>query len=339
MALKSEIVVVGGGVLGLCVAAELTARGHHVRHLDPGGRNASSVAAGMIAPALESALDGVTPERAALLREAAALWPEFARRMGIELKHDPAAWRGPEPERVVYSLRHLGFMADLRDGAVWTDDRQVDPETARMTLRARAGERVIGQARSVECASGEWRVRTDGDILTAPVLVLATGAAPALPGLSSSVSRMIDGIQPIRGQIGWTDRALGRGVTRGDGGYVAAMGAGAVIGASMGEGRRDLDVDAAEAEALRAVATALTGRELPDADIDWRVGIRGATADGLPMAGPSGEAGLHLALAPRRNGWLLGPIVARVVADGIEGRAPGAHASALDPRRFSPPGC
>jgi glycine oxidase len=66
-----------------------------------------------------------------------------------------------------------------------------------------------------------------------------------------------------------------------------------------------------------------------------RVGIRGATADGLPLAGPSGEPGLHLALAPRRNGWLLGPLAAQVVADGIEGRAPVADAAALDPLRFA----
>jgi len=236
-------------------------------------------------------------------------------------------------------LKRLGCVGAVRDGAVWTDDRQVEPEPAMTALRARAGRLVTGQASSVARSGNNWAVMTQEGSLTAAILVLATGAAGALEGLPSSVRPLFEAIVPIRGQIGWTGMALSGGVTRGDGGYVAAMGAGAVIGASMGEGRRDLDVDAAEAEALRAVATALTGRELPDADIDWRVGIRGATADGLPIAGPSGEAGLHLALAPRRNGWLLGPLVARVVADGIEGRAPGANAPALDPRRFSPPGC
>jgi len=65
------------------------------------------------------------------------------------------------------------------------------------------------------------------------------------------------------------------------------------------------------------------------------VGIRGATTDGLPLAGSSGEPGLHLALAPRRNGWLLGPLVARITADGIEGRPPLVDAAALDPLRFA----
>jgi glycine oxidase len=53
------------------------------------------------------------------------------------------------------------------------------------------------------------------------------------------------------------------------------------------------------------------------------------------MAGPAPDgAGLFLALAPRRNGWLLAPMVGAVVADAIEGRAPSPAARALDPRRF-----
>ncbi len=337
MVLKSEIVIVGGGVLGLCTAAELTGRGHDVVVVDPGERNASAVAAGMIAPALESVLDNVEPERAALYRDAAALWPDFAGRMGILLKMDPALWRGPEPERVAAALARMGFGADIDDGAVWTDDRQVEPEPAMAALRARAGRVLAGRAISIERCSGDWIVRTEAGSVTASALVMATGTAGAIEGLPETVKVQINAIVPIRGQIGWTEAVLGTGVVRGVGGYVAAMGMGAVIGASMGEGRRDLAVDAVEAEALSDVAARLVGQAIDAGTIDWRVGIRGATADGFPMAGPSGEAGLHLALAPRRNGWLLGPLVARVVADGIEGRKPGIHAPALDPRRFSPP--
>jgi glycine oxidase len=105
-----------------------------------------------------------------------------------------------------------------------------------------------------------------------------------------------------------------------------------VIGATMEPGRRDLEPDPVEAARQVAAGLALlgvTGEAGPT-----RVGIRGATADGLPLAGPSGEAGLHLALAPRRNGWLMGPLVGRIVADGIEGRTPVADAAALDPLRF-----
>ena len=49
------------------------------------------------------------------------------------------------------------------------------------------------------------------------------------------------------------------------------------------------------------------------------------------MAGAA-EDGLHLALGPRRNGWLLGPLVASVVADEVEGRS--SKEPALSPHRF-----
>ncbi|HAJ04051.1 MAG TPA: FAD-dependent oxidoreductase, partial [Brevundimonas sp.] len=57
MTSSCDIAVIGAGVLGLSVAADLRARGRNVCVIDPGGANASSVAAGMIAPAMESLLD------------------------------------------------------------------------------------------------------------------------------------------------------------------------------------------------------------------------------------------------------------------------------------------
>ncbi|MBB5746139.1 FAD-dependent oxidoreductase [Brevundimonas variabilis] len=337
MALKCDIVIVGGGVLGLCVAVELTARGHRVIVLDPGAANASSVAAGMIAPAMESVLDGATSDRARLLREAADLWPEFARRTSIALKPGPSVWRGDSADEVANAARRLGFAADVRDGGVWTDDRQVEPEPALVALRRRAGHVVAGEALSLTRSDGGWAVGTAEGTVKARAVVLATGAAAPPEGVPESVMTLVNAIVPIRGQIGWTGEPAGDVVVRGESGYLAPMGKGTVIGASMGTGRRDLSVDGMEAETLLAVAERLTARDLRDRPVAWRVGIRGATPDGLPMAGPSGEPGLHLALAPRRNGWLLGPLVGQSVADGIEGLAPAPPARALDPQRFSRP--
>ncbi len=86
-------------------------------------------------------------------------------------------------------------------------------------------------------------------------------------------------------------------------------------------GSRDLTPDpGGRSTRLTAVGRAAAWTSSRLGPSNGAVGVRGATADGLPMAGPRGEPGLHLALAPRRNGWLLGPLVGRVVADGIEGR-------------------
>jgi glycine oxidase len=334
--LSCDIVVVGAGVLGLCVAAELTARGRDVRLVDPGRTSASAVAAGMIAPAFETLLDKGDAGQAAFLRDAAALWPAFAERCGVALDPTPAEWRGPDAPEIAGTLSDLGFSVE-RDGDVVRVgcDLRVDPTAGLQALRAFLPEPLIrAEAVSVERLADGWRVQTTAGAVEAHELVIATGAARALPGLPGDTVRTIDAIQPIAGQIGRSASALTDRVVRGEGGYVAPTPGGGLIGATMAFGSRETTPDPAASERLTTVARRLLGVD-GFADIEWRGGVRGATADGRPLAGPVGD-GLHLALAPRRNGWLLGPLVGRIVADAIEGRPRGSHAAALDPSRFSP---
>lgn len=328
-----DVIVVGAGVLGLCTAAELAARGRSVTVIDPGGPNASSIAAGMIAPAMESLLDGVDTKRAGLLRRARDLWPDFARDHALALIQDGAVWRGPDADEVAGRLRALGFAVEIRDGEVFTpDDWRIEPEPALARLTSVPGvallqERAVGVGQD----SGAWRVVVEKGEIAAPHLVLATGAAGPIDGLPHRVAAAIKAVVPIRGQITRVDAAAS-GVVRGEGGYVAPSLSGALAGATMEPGRRDLAPAPATARAQAEAASRLLGVDC--AVVESRVGVRGATADGLPLAGPSGEPGLWLALAPRRNGWLMGPGVARIVADQIEGRPASPDAAALDPLRF-----
>ena len=337
--LTTDILVIGAGVLGLCTAVQLTRLGRDVLVLDPGGANASSVAAGMIAPAIESLIDGATPEHARLLREAARLWTAIPE---VRLKPTPAMWRDDGGERMVATLKALGFEAwvDERERVHAPGDVQLDPVAALSALKAMLWRPVVeGSALRIDRVGPGWGVETDGGAIFANTVVLATGAAEPLAGLPASVAGLIRLIEPIRGQIGFTTEVLAATVTRGAGGYVVPTEGGSLIGATMEPGRRDLEPDAETGARLAAMATGLVDHEIAGR-IDWRVGVRGATPDGLPMAGYSGEAGLYLALAPRRNGWLLGPLVGRVVADEIEGGDRAGydpeHAAALDPLRFSP---
>ncbi|WP_298161851.1 FAD-binding oxidoreductase [Brevundimonas sp.] len=334
--ISCDILVIGAGVLGLSVAAELRARGHDVRVVDPGGPNASSVAAGMIAPAFESVLERVDADRAALLRDAAALWPEFAARSGLSLDTRPAEWRGPDAGEVAEALCRLGFPASAAGDRVTAgSDGRIDAVMALETLRGGLGAGlVVAEARSVVSTRRGWCVETTAGPIETRQLVIATGVAAALPGLPPMVRDLISGIEPIAGQIGRTEAPLTDRVVRGAGGYVAPVSAGSLIGATMVRRSRDAVPDPAESARLIEVAMRLSAAAAPEA-VEWRGGVRGATADGLPLAGTVGT-GLHLALAPRRNGWLLGPLVGRIVADGVEGRPRGSHATALDPLRFSP---
>ena len=331
-----DVIVIGAGVLGLCTAAELGARGHAVTVIDPGGPNASSAAAGMLAPALECLSDAATPERAALLMRARDRWPGFADRFGLKLHRDGVEWRGPDPEAALARLAAFGVQSRRTAEGVFTgDDWRVEVAPALQALGRADGVTVVHAVAARLSGEGRrWRVEsTDGRNWFAPTVVLATGAAAPLPGLPSRVADLVAAIEPWRGQLTPVAGEAPPCTLRAPGLYVVPAPGGAVVGATMERGRRDLEPDPDVSRRQVEAGRALSG-------LDWqagapRVGIRGGAADGLPMAGPSGEEGLHLALAPLRNGWLLGPLVGRVVADGIEGETPPEDARALDPLRFA----
>lgn len=329
------MIVIGAGVLGLCSAAELAVRGHAVTVIDPGGSNASAVAAGMIAPAMESLLEDTTPERAVLLRRARDLWPVFAELHGLRLHQEGAEWRGEDVEVATRRLKSLGFEAEAISGGLRTpDDWRVEVGAALASLKRIPGLSVV-QAR-VSRLTGDarrWRVEADdGRVWFTPTVVLATGAAAAIEGLPGRVADRIAAIQPIKGQLSYLANLSTTSVIRTDAAYVAPADGGVVIGATMQAGERDLAPDLAVAHSQTALGLGLLGQSEREGIV--RVGIRGATPDGLPLAGPTEADGLHLALAPRRNGWLMGPLVAHVVADGIEGATPLPDAATLDPARF-----
>ena len=338
-----DILVIGAGVLGLCTAVELTRRGHAVTVIDPGGPNASSVAAGMIAPAMETLADLRSPDIGAdhsrLFRAARDLWPAFAGPLGIALHRDGAEWRGRDPDAVRDTLRDRGFEVVPSDPPFTPADWRLDAVDALARMGAAAGITLRqATALSITPTGAGWTVALDdGGVLEASEVVLATGAVSALT-VPEAARRLLDRITPIKGQLAFTAARLADRVVRGDDGYVAPAAGGSLIGATMEPGRTGLEPDLVRGEVLVERCLAMLGVETPR-PLDWRVGIRGATPDGLPMAGSAGAAGLHLAVGPRRNGWMLGPLVARVVADRIEGRARDAHAAALDPQRFvTPPG-
>lgn len=331
---SQDILVVGAGVLGLCTAAELARRGHAVTVVDPGGLNASAVAAGMIAPAMESAVDDLNPEHAALLRRARDAWADFAEATGVKLDRDLAEWRGGNVEVLAGRLAALGFAHEHDPGAgglITREDWKVEPAQALAALRQ--GVRTLeASVTALSRSDGRWRVETTVGAAEADQVVLATGAGAPIVGLPEDAARLLALISPIRGQIGLVRERLVDRVVRGSGAYVAPMGAGCVIGATMEAGERSLTPDPERCAQMLDAAWAVLGQTPRALEIEWRAGVRGATPDGLPMAGAV-EAGLHLALGPRRNGWLLGPLVASVVADEVEGRS--SKEPTLAPRRFT----
>lgn len=328
-----DAVVIGAGALGLCTAAELRRRGRRVAVVDPGGVNASAVAAGMIAPAMECAIDDLSPEAAQVLRRARDLWPAFAEATAVRLYGDVAEWRGGNVAELAARMKALGFQHnyDAASARLTThEDAKVDPPQALAAL-AQGVSVIAARALGVAPDGQGWQVETTACAVRAEHLILATGADPALEGLSPEARAAVACIRPIRGQIGLVSEKLVDHVMRGPGAYVAPMGEGSVIGATMEPGERSVTPDAARCESMLAAAWKVLGQTPRPLTIDWRAGVRGTTPDGLPMAGQVAP-GLHVALGPRRNGWLLGPLIGAVVADATEGR-PVAEPT-LHPSRF-----
>lgn len=325
-----DVIVVGAGALGLATAVELSARGHSVAVIDPGGDNASSVAAGMIAPAFESALDGLDAHGAALLRAAREIWPGFADRHAITLHEDGALWCGPERSGMAERLQGLGFNCQYTDDGVLAPlDARLSPAAALAALSASVTVH-RGKVRAIKREGASlWRV---DEQWSARHLVIATGYGCAIEGLPPLARAALSSVVPIKGQIVSVQGALVPRTVRGPGVYLVPGDGHTLIGASMEEGAEDKVADPAVTRSLLERAGALTGQSLTGLAHSARCGVRAAVPDRMPLAGLV-EEGLCLALAPRRNGWLLAPAVARTVADALEERPPGPFSQAFNPLR------
>jgi glycine oxidase len=296
----------GAGVFGLSIALELARRGARVAVYDPKPEaNASSIAAGMLAPALEAALDPLAHGRFGLLKAARDLWPEVAEDIGVVLHREGAMFAADDErlKRMATRLGSDGAAFEWRDGALFTpEDWRIEPRLALGAMRKRFAE-LGGELRSepIEQAPG------------AEVAVLACGyriqGPPELAVLS-----------PIRGQLlRFAGGPKSGPVLRSSQGYMAPGADGAVVGATMDEGREDLSEDPASTARLLAAAESFSAG-LTSTPYTIEVGVRAAAPDGLPIVGRSIVKGVWVAAGARRNGWLLGPLVGRIVADGMAGR-------------------
>jgi glycine oxidase len=330
---RRKVLVAGAGALGLATALALADAGLEVAVYDPGapGDNASGVAAGMLAPVFEAALDPLARPHFDLLAAARDLWPALAQRAGITLDRAPALAVGDADwlHAATRAVRSLGAevravdrpaleaaapgLAPVhRQGVAVDGDWRLEAPAALAALR-RAGEAagVVFRQAVVEDAAGF------------DLLVAATGAGRTLIGRAPELVKLI----PIKGHI---LRGAGRlgAVLRSSNAYAVPAAGGLLVGASMELGRDDRRVDAGQVGRLRAAAAQLFP-VLADAPMTAAVGVRAATADGLPLVGPSTAPGVLIAAGARRNGWLLAPLVAQMVAAYVTGGQPGNHAGRL----------
>ena len=341
MSRQQRIHVAGAGAFGLACALGLAEAGAAVTVFDPApGANASAVAAGMLGPAFESALDVSARPHVALLRSAISFWPSFAEQAGLRLDRRGALAVG-DGQRLAdleQGLGDLGFSpkrigrARLRDLApglsetfgealIAPEDWRIEAAECLAALRRRASD--LGVAFRPEA------LRTRGD---ADLVVIATGPSRALLDLAPELAAL----SPIKGHILRLPRFAYSGlVVRGPRAYAAPADGGITVGATMEAGLADLAVDAAHVDRLLEAGRELFPTIGADAEVRVSVGVRAATPDGLPLVGPSSAPGVLLAAGARRNGWLLAPLAARIVTAWATGGDTGPLAQALAPARFA----
>ena len=331
-----RVTIAGAGVLGLTTALALADSGCRVTVSDPGGANASGIAAGMIAPVFEAVLDPCAQPHLDLLMAARDLWPRLAQRAEIGLDRSGALAVGDDAwlEKVAAGFAALqmrptevggdtarglapGLSEAFDTGLLSREDWRIDAPGAIGALAAAAAAAGVTFERRV--------VRERGD---ADVLVIATGAAEGLGEVAPELARL----SPIKGHIVRVAAPCVGATVRSEGVY-AAPGAGMAFGATMEPGRSDVTVEEGKAVPLLAAGLRLFPG-LRGAPVQMAAGVRAATPDGLPMAGFSAAPGVLLAVGSRRNGWLLAPLVAQAVTACVTGRDPGPQAARLDPGRF-----
>jgi glycine oxidase len=356
----SGVAVVGGGIIGLSIAWRLVRRGADVTVYDPGRDDGAWwVAAGMLAPGGEAAFE--TEELAGLMRESAGRWPGFAAELAEETGHDLGydetgtlsvaltaddaaearrmwAYQGLRPT----ALRELEpeLSPRVRAGAHAPDDRQVDPRRVVAALRSALGDRIV--ARHVTGldevmerggTSGEPAGRRDA------VVVAAGCGTAALTGLP---------VRPVKGQLlrlrgePGVLRHVINGLVDGRHVYLVPRADGEVVVGATQEERTDRAVTAGGVlDLLRAaidLVPALAEFEL----VETIVGHRPATPDNAPLLGalPKGgvlaEGGaLVVAAGHHRNGVLLAPVTADLIAELVLTGVPDPLLHPFRPGRFA----
>ena len=366
----AEVIIIGGGVIGLTIARSLAQRGvRQVTLIERGrpGAEASWAAGGILAPQVE------VDDKDAFFQLACAsrdLYPEFAASLkeetGVDVELDTTGTLclgfTPEDEtelRHRYEWQHgeglevewlTGDQARRLEPCIsdkvlcalrFPRDFQVDNRRLVSAL-VRANEELGVQlvtglpVKAIRIKHEKvCGVETAGGFVDAPIVVVAAGAWSSLinlPGLPPFQ------IEPVRGQmLCFAARPqIARHVIYSSRGYLVPRHDGRVLAGSTAEHVRfDKSVTREGIDAIRSMALEIVPGIAALPMIDSWAGFRPRAKDGLPVIGSSAEAaGLFYATGHYRNGILLAPITGKVVADCIvDGTIP-ATFEAFSPNRF-----
>lgn len=363
-----DVLIVGGGLIGLACARELALLGLRVEVVErlSAGAEASLAAAGMLSPLAE--LDAPEPLLAAC-RASRDLWGPFVAALeeesGLSLDYDTsgtllvafddedeglldrtastAAAVGEPVERLDRSVllhRVPDLSPTVRRGLLLIGDHRVDCVAACALLAKTLVGREVALHYDSEVVSVE--VRREGTVLVhghhwrkeAALVILAAGAwSGRIPGLPELP------VRPVRGQIlllagiRWPFAGTVRTARR----YAVRRGAtGLVVGSTHEEaGFEKHSTVEGIGGLLDFTREALAGLAAARVESVW-AGLRPATPDGLPLIGRLPGLPVLAATGHFSHGILLAPWTAREIGRLALGQTPDSALPAFAPGRLLP---
>ena len=358
-----KITIVGGGIIGCAVAHELASRGASVRIIDMRGtgRGATQASAGILAPYIEGHID-------ALLRlgvSSLALYDGFIARVGEDAQQaieyercgtlHVARNEAAAMELAIAARRfaHEGVAHQLMPGH---EALRLEPRLSPRLLSAlllpmhgyvRAAELTAALASASQRRGAEFitanveeicggangvAVETSAGRIESDALILAAGS------WSGRVPPVAPPVRPVRGQLlhlHFDQRPLSRVVWGTDCYLVPWRNGALLVGATVEDVGFDETATADGVTRLLGASSELL-TTVPQARFEAvRVGLRPGTPDELPLIGPASTMpGVYYATGHYRNGVLLAPLTAKLVADLVIDGTRGPELDLVTPARF-----
>lgn len=348
----ADVVIAGGGIIGISLARALARGGARVTVLDAGepGAGASAAAAGLLVPQYEGVIEGpLAGLCVASARLHAALAEELREETGIDAEYRSEGLLCPARDEgelralaaVASACERAGMPAEVlsaeelarrepalgrtRGGLCLPHDHQVDPRRLFAGLLAsaqaagvkvEAGRPVVGVVVSGDRVEG---VETSREPIAAPWVVIAAGAWSGLLLRRAGLPPLPVG--PVKGEIVCLQTSgearLHHPIIALDCYLVPRRDGRLLVGSTELEGDFSPGVAAGSAAYLLDAAVGRAPRlaSCPVASV-WS-GLRPAAPDRLPVLGPVGPRGLVIATAHYRKGILLAPETARLLSQVI----------------------
>jgi len=331
-----DVIIAGGGIIGLSLSIALRKSGARVLIVERGepGREASSAAGGML---VDCALETHAALQS-LATPSARLYPEFVHEietesgMKVDLRDQGAIIFAP-PEQVHAGLTGALLKASLAElepalaedsrVAFHLKERSVDPQA----LSAAAVK--AAKHRGVDFSSGDpaLSVNLSHGSVTGLTTTKTTFLAPKVINCAGAWAGQIAPhkfpTRPVKGQmlcLAAPSRSLLSHVVRAPEVYLIPRSDGRiVVGTTVEQVGFDKRTDVPTIQRLYRAAVKMIP-SLRDAKIlkDW-AGLRPGTPDDLPILGETATPGYYVATGHFRDGILLAPITAQVMAEVVAG--------------------